>query len=257
MAATAGLALAAGLCLGRGPRWAGRVGLIVGMALLMTWVWLMRHPAIAVQMMPVSLLSRIEGTGATPFFLLIVGVAWGQSQLARQRRLATLAMVLGMIYFLHGGLWLLQSTPSVGFAQTVSSQQSVMQSQDYSCVAAACATALNTLGFEATEAQMAQLTNTRPGTGATMIRAMAGLTRRLAKTDYRVTLLDTDYAGLMKLPMPALTPLQYEATRQHMVTLLEIKPDTVVLADPMGGVYGLPRPEFEASFIGQVLVFAR
>ena len=83
---------------------------------------------------------------------------------------------------------MIQSTPRNAFGRQTSSGP-VMQSQDYSCVPAACATALNQLGLPTTEAEMAELTQTRPGTGATLIRALAGLRERLAGTSFSVELV--------------------------------------------------------------------
>ncbi len=251
------LSLMLGLHLGRGPKSHGRIGLIIGVVLLGLWAWLMKNPAVALEIIPLQVLSRIEGTAAVPVFFAVVGIAWSRSRLSRQRRLVAWAFVLGAIYLIQGGAWMLQSTPSVGFAQTIKRDQPVRQSQEYSCVPAACATALNILGYYTTEAEMARLTYTRPGTGSTIIRAMDGLSRRLAGSGYEVKLLQPSYEELRRLPMPALTPLQLESTRRHMVTILSVDPDWVEFSDPVEGEMSLPRDVFEHYYVGQVLVFQR
>jgi predicted double-glycine peptidase len=198
-------------------------------------------------------LSRLEGTAAIPIFMMIVGVAWSRSEVLRQRRMALIAAGLGCFYFVQGGMWMLQSTPSVGFAQTVNGQP-VQQSQDYSCVPAASATALNLLSIYTTEAEMAKLTETRPGNGATTIRALNGVRRRLASTPYRAELVELKYEGLVGAPMPALSALQFEPGRRHMVTLLNVSSQHIAIHDPVQGTVNLPRDIFEQFYRGEVIL---
>ena len=245
----------AGVRLGRGPTWLGRCTLLIGIVLMLSWGWLMRHPATAVQVIPVSLLSRIEGVGGVPLFMLVLGVAWARSQLTRQKHVVAWAMMFGAVYFVNGGLWLLQETPAAVMGQTVSPGGEVLQSQDYSCVAAASATTLNLLGVPSTEAQMAELTLTRPGTGATIIRALDGLARRLEHEPLQPVLLEPDWDELTRLPLPALTPLQFESTRRHMVTLTRISPTHVWIMDPVDGYGCKERDEFLAIYRGQAIAF--
>ncbi|QDU33596.1 Peptidase C39 family protein [Poriferisphaera corsica] len=245
-----------GLRLGRnGNPSVGRVGIAVGIILLGTWAWLVRNPSVAVQVIPVSILSMVEGIGAVPIFMLVIGIAWSKSQQTRQKYVVGWACVLGTVYFLHGGIWMLQTTPKESLASEVDRGQYVRQTQYYSCVPAACASALNILGIPTTEAEMGVLTDTRPGSGATMLRAMNGLRKRLATTSFTVELVAPDYNQLKLLPLPAIAPLQFEATMQHMVTLLEISSEHVKLADPTDGILYLNRNEFEEYYLRKVLVF--
>ncbi|QQE11666.1 hypothetical protein JD969_19625 [Planctomycetota bacterium] len=232
-----------------------RVGIILGIVLLGTWVWLVRNPSVAVHVIPVGILSRVEGVGAVPVFMLVIGIAWGKSKVTRQKYVAGWACVLGMLYFLHGGIWMLQTTPSQSLANEVDQSGYVRQTQYYSCVPAACASAMNILGYPTTEAEMGILTDTRPGTGATMLRAMDGLRKRLDGTLYSVELVAPDYDQLKMLPMPAVAPLKFEATMQHMVTLLSVTDNMVKMADPSDGILMLSRDEFEDYYRQQVLVF--
>jgi hypothetical protein len=255
MAAAAALSWFAGVLLGRTGR--GSVGgLMLGVALLGGWAYLAHHPAVAVRMIPVGVLSQIEGVAAVPVFMFVIGIVWAASSVPRQRRVAAWAAMLGTVYFLQGGMWMLQTTPAAGFASDVH-RGAVLQSQEYSCVPAACATALNMLGLYTSEAEMAHLTRTRPGTGATTIRAMHGLTQRLEGTPFRVQLLHLRPDELRSLDMPALTPLQFERTRRHMVTLLDANEHGVWIADPMDGPRLLDWGAFRASYTGQVLAFER
>lgn len=252
------LAMAFGHHLGRrGATWT-RITILAGVLLMVAWSWLIRHPSVAVRVIPVQVLSHIEGIASVPIFMLIVGVAWQHAKMARQRHVIIWATLLAITFFVKSGWWMVQSTPAVGFASQINmSQPVVRQSQDYSCVPAACATALNLLGIPTTEADMAYLTQTRPGTGSTTIRAMDGLQQRLVGTDIDVQLLEPGYAELRSLPMPAITPLEYEAGYRHMVTIIRVSASGVWLADPMEGPVYLTRATFEQVYRRQVLAFDR
>ena len=233
-----------------------RRGCVIGLAfvLLIGWSMLIRHPSLAVQIIPLSALARLEGIGAAPLFLFMLGVGWHLAILKRQRAVMILGMCLGAAYFVQGGLWMMRPTPTNAFS-TDFDQLVIDQTQDYSCVPAASATALRMLGLSATEAEMAELTETRAGSGATLLRALNGLDARLKHTGVNPVLLEPDYEGLMRIEPPILTPVQYEAAQLHMVTIIEVRPHVVLVADPQIGVEFLSRRQFEAIYRGQVIAF--
>lgn len=247
----------AGYCLGKSGDTTRRfmaIGLAIAAMLL--WGWLVRHPAVAVHVMPISALARVEGIGATPLFIFIVGVAWSAAALNRQRAFVIVGLFMGAGYFLQGGWWMLQQTPAGAFAQGRGEITS-LQSQDYSCVPAACSTALRVLSVDTSESEMANLTETRPGTGATLIRALNGLSIRLEHEGITPLLIEPDFEALLALSPPMLTPLQYEATRLHMVTILRVEQNGVLVMDPVAGMEMIHREEFERIYRGQVIVFER
>ncbi|MEX0777990.1 MAG: cysteine peptidase family C39 domain-containing protein [Phycisphaeraceae bacterium] len=254
MAALSALFLSAGVWAGQGPRRRAALGLVLGFACLILWTWLHHHPAVAVNMIPPSMLAYLEGVGAVPFFMLIVGICWSMSRLPRQRKVMGFAMALGWLYFINGGLWMLQSTPTASFGRSITGGV-VMQSQDYSCVAAACATALTRLGLPATEADMAEFTQTRPGTGATLIRAYEGLRLALGHTRWNVVLCQPTYEQLAVARPPILTPVSFESGQRHMVVIEAINSRGVQIADPVSGTLFLSREEFLVVYTGQVLLF--
>ncbi len=266
MAASAGwFVFMAGLsvgcwCLGhrfaQGPRATWVTGLALTLAMLGIWAWLLRNPSLAVQLIPVGVLSQVEGVAAVPPFMFVVGLAWRRSEIARQRRVVVLATLMGGIYFLQGGMWMVQTTPAVGFATTIS-PQGTRQSQEFSCVPAACATALTRIGIPTSEAEMATLTSTRPGTGSTLIRALHGLEQRIGHLPVTPQLLEPTYDELARLPMPMITPLKFEPTRQHMVVLTGRDQFGVMVMDPeLGPMYYLRR-DFEAVYTGKLIVLRR
>ena len=205
---------------------------------------------------PPTVLYYIEGTGAVPLFMLMMGLTYAHSRLAHHKRLAMLSMLLGAIYFLQAGLWMLQSTPTELFADSVRGGV-VIQSQEYSCVPAACATALRGLGVTASEAEMAQLTQVRPGTGATLIRAAEALRQKLADQPVAVHILDISYDQLPLLTGPLLTPLQFQMGRQHMVVLRRFNEHGVWVADPGQGEIFMRHEELEPVFTGRIIAFDR
>lgn len=220
----------------------------------MIWAWLTRHPAVAVRVIPLEVLSRMEGIGAAPFFAFVIGVAWSMGELRRQRALIVMASIVGAGYFLQGGLWMLQTTPVAAFAHA-GDEMNQRQSQDYSCVPAACATTLRIYGVHTDEAEMARLTETRPGRGATMIRAMRGLDQRLAGSSIRPVLVEPSFDELLGVHPPFMTPLRYETRQLHMVTVLRIDRHRVIIADPATGLEAMTRQQFELLYHGQAIVF--
>lgn len=256
IASLSSLAWTGGYYLGKQSAASARATLFGGLACMGTWVWLTYHPAVAVKIIPLGILTCIEGVGSVPFFMLLLGLAWSRARMPRQKRVISWAIMLGAIFFINGGLWMLQSTPEQGFAGTVG-HEPVMQSQDYSCVAAASAQVLDLLGIPSSEQQMAELTQTRPGTGSTTLRAMHGLNQRLAHSSYEVELLDVAPRELLHLPTPMLTALQYEPTRRHMVTICRVGDEMVRIMDPVDGDVLLSWDSFEKVFTGEILVFVR
>ena len=233
-----------------------RRGIVIGtvFTLLMGWALLIHHPALAVQLIPLPALARLEGIGAAPLFVFVLGVGWRHASMRRQRAVMIVGMCLGFGYFVQGGLWMTRPTPTNAFTGD-GNRYYVRQSQDYSCVPASCTTALRMLGVHASEAEMAQLTETRAGSGATLLRALNGLSEKLEGTDIRPLLLEPGVDELASFQPPMLTPLRYDPARLHMVTIIEVRPKRVVVADPQVGIEFISRKEFEKRYRGQVIAF--
>jgi predicted double-glycine peptidase len=113
------------------------------------------------------------------------------------------------------------------------------------------------LGVPTSERRMAELTHTRPSSGATLIRALDGLNHRLKHTRIAAELVEPTYAQLDVLPKPMLTPLQLEPTQQHMVVIRRTTPGGVCLIDPQEGFIAMTEDQFRAVYTGQVIVFRR
>ncbi|MEQ9453325.1 MAG: hypothetical protein RLN76_01870 [Phycisphaeraceae bacterium] len=242
-----------GVRLTRGRPWVAESVIVGSLVWLGVWAWLMHNPEVTLRIIPAGVLSFVEGVGSVPVFMLLAGAAFGRAAGWRQGGVTAAAGALGLVYLFYGGWWMLQSTPANAFGGFGRSAV-VMQANDYSCVPAACTTTLRLLGVRASETEMAELTRTRPGRGATLVRAAAAMERKLAgKAGVSVVgLAQEQLGGVM---MPAMTPLQFEAGRYHMVTLLEVSDrGGVWLLDPVDGLVYMSEGMFGLVYQGKVLV---
>ncbi len=164
-----------------------------------------------------------------------------------------MAATLGIAYVVYGGAWMLQSTPRVGFADTPQTTP-VMQSKAYSCVAASCATMLILHDIPATESEMAELTYTRPRSGSTILRAVAGLNEKLAPTNREAVVINPTLAELRRLTFPAMTAIRAELSQLHMVTILASDEMGVRVADPVYGIVLWDWEYYESIATGQVVI---
>lgn len=220
---------------------------------LIALVWLQKHPATALALLPSHVLIHLEGTAVFPAAMAILGVAWAQGRRRRQRVLTGVAVVVAGMCFMHGARWMVQPTPSViGSGEAV-----VTQSTDYSCVAAACATALNQLNVPTNEADMMTLARVKAGSGATMMRALDGLNRRLDQSPWRARLVDMHGGDALLTQAPALVALRLGKWNSHLVTIVESHEHYVVIADPVDGLLSFPRHALEAYAEPTGIVFER
>lgn len=245
-----------GLRLGGRGVVSARATLAATITAMVVLIYLVKHPSVGVQVLPVGLLARVEGVAAVPMFAVVMGVAWSRSQLRRQRAIVAWGLLLGLVYFVNGGMWMLQATPTAVLAKEVAGPD-VMQSQEYSCVPAASASALRRLGIEASEAEMAELTRTRPGTGSTTVRALYGLNLKLEATHstWRAHLAEVEPEAVRGLPTPLLTPLRFESTRRHMVMITGFTPRGIRVMDPVDGMLVIQDDEFANHFTGETILF--
>lgn len=246
-----------GIHYGHGSRRRAWLTIAVSLTLMFGWQGLQQQPSWIVKAIPATLLSYLEGVAAVPLFMWIVGTLWALAKFPGQRRWAVAGLIVGILYFLSGGWWMLQTTPRQAFANGVVEGGIVMQSQDYSCVPAACATAIDMLGLTSSEAEMAQLTDTRPGSGATLIRALAGLQRRLGGTEWQPKLMQPNYRQLIGIQGPMVAPLRFELAQRHMVVIQKVTEFSVQIADPYSGPIEMDRQEFEKVYTGVVILFER
>lgn len=254
-----GVALVTGWLLGRKDNTRAWVTMFIALGCICLWSWLQRNPAVSSTVIPANALQYLEGTLAVPFFMVIVGVAWARSVVLRQRLIIGAGALAGLVFFLQGGAWMIQATPVSALEDSVPPARVVMQSQEYSCVSAASATALNLMGHYSTEAQMAVLTNTRPGTGATAVRAAYGLQSRLTGSGVKVRMVEASVNQLALLPTPMLLTVNFDHNQgyNHMIVLMHVNAHGAQVADPQDGLFFVPWSAFRTAIAGPAIVFDR
>jgi predicted double-glycine peptidase len=251
------VSLVLGCWWGRRSPYRGWVMVAIGLVCLCCCSWLQRHPATAASFIPVGSWQYLEGTAAVPFFMLILGVVWSHSRRFRERGFVGVGVMIGALFFLQGAVWMVRTTPAHLFNETQASHMIVMQSQKYSCVPAASATALNMLGYDSTEAQMAAYTHTRPGLGSTTIRAADGLARRLDGTGISVRIVKADVQKLVQLPAPMLLTVNFDSNPgyNHMIVILETNSHGANVLDPTDGLFFIPWSAMEDVIAGPAIIF--
>ncbi len=217
--------------------------------------YMTREPYVPLSFLPTTVVSAMEGVSAVPFFMLLMGLGYARSNLPRHKRLTLAAMAFGAVYFFTGGFWMIQTSPAPSLAHTVG-ERNVLQTENYTCVPAACATALNRIGIKTSEAEMADLTFTRPGTGSTLVRALGGIQRKLelVGSARQAKLIRVEESELNHLPMPILTALAYEPTKHHMVVILKHQNGFYRMVDPQVGEITIHREELVKIFTGNVII---
>ncbi len=226
----------------------------VGFGLLLIWAWLTRAPNVASQMIPLPILSHLEGTASTPIFLFIMGLAWKQTRQIQEKRVIALAIVVCCLYFINGGVWMIQSTPAQTLAHEVGNPE-VSQSDLYTCVPSSCAAALNTLGVPTSEAEMATLTRARPTNGSTLIRALEGVREKLKGTGYEAEIVQVTGDQLQSAPKPLLIILYEDTSIRHMVAVMGYRKGTFQLNDPAYGKSFRGRNAISNLYDGYAIVF--
>jgi predicted double-glycine peptidase len=232
-------------------RGAGVVG-IAGLLTLMVLSYLGHHAALMLHVLPLHVVQYLEGTVGLPVLGLVLALAWSKSTCLRQRVVVGAGTAVAVLVFLYSSAWMILPAPRATFSQEVATLDT-RQSTEYSCVAAASAIALGQLGLPTSEDQMAQLTRTRPMTGASVIRAAWALNHRLQGAGVDARVIRGNWQTLAHLPMPALCTLQFDRRRVHMVTVLEVRENYALIVDPNDGQIWFPRGAFEMHSDGAII----
>ena len=124
-----------------------------------------------------------------------------------------------------------------------------LQTSGYSFSAAAAAMFLHLHGVEATEREMAILCLTRPGLGGTTDSGIRrGLRQRLPDREIEVSAPRYE-----ELREPAMVSILLNRWLAHSVVMLHVRPDHVVLLDPLVGKRTLTRDRFESIWQGTAI----
>ena len=132
-----------------------------------------------------------------------------------------------------------------------------LQTQDYTCGAAASATLLASRGIRTDEAEMARLCGSAPLAGADEIALCRALTHKLDGSGFGVALERPNDDALARRQHPALARVRSTLFRDHWVVLLAINDHAVIVADPLQGKVQLPVEEFLSQWRGILVTVER
>lgn len=126
----------------------------------------------------------------------------------------------------------------------ISSQGICFQSTDYTCGPAAATTALRKLGFDADEGRIAILAHSSPILG-TLPRCLAGaINKEYADQGLNCRFRRFDSIDQLKQADITLAVVRDHFLSDHCIAVLEVRDNTVVLADPVCGLGILTYEQF-------------
>lgn len=139
------------------------------------------------------------------------------------------------LYFFEAGWWMLAPLSGGLGTTNVDAHGVCRQSTGYTCAAASMVTMLRARDLPADEVELARLSYTQVGGGATDSRVLWALERKLAATALRPRCQRLDLAGLIAASKPCLVQLDWGYFTSHMVPVLEASSTRVLLGDPLSG----------------------
>ncbi len=239
------LVAAAFLALGR---WLGdlservsRVTLIVSLGLIALAAVPRFQPTMLHTALPLSLSIYLEGLLATFPWMMLSGLAWSGRLSKNLKRATWLLIVLGLVYFLFGGVWMVLPNIRPYERETRTAEGVTLQSRTDACVPAACATALRRMGIPTTEAEMCHVVQAKIGRGSTLARAAYGLGDYLEGQGIEVSIRDLsadEVVWTARPDKPVLVVIRSNFAADHMVAVLGRIQRGVVIANPSPGAHG-------------------
>jgi hypothetical protein len=183
-------------------------------------------PALALCLMP-----RVSGRNARALFLGAIGLCFFNA--------VQVSWILG--------------AEELVLEERRSAEGDCLQSAGFSCGAASAVNLLARYGLEASETEMARASLLREGRGSNEIGVVRGLGIKCEDTAWEPVLRRVDYDELLSLGRPALVPLSVSLLANHLVCVVEVRPDEVLLIDPAAGRRTEPRSEFEKRFVPRAI----
>lgn len=238
------------------PVWAGACA--IAFVAMLLWPTMRFCPATFVSVFGAPMVACTELTGLAIPAGLLFGVAAHHVPRPSDRRAIRLLLAIAGVYFITAGWWMVGPVFGIGdvpdLGRTRFRGHICMQSTDYTCVAASMVTALRAHGIDATETEMARLSRTQVGRGATDSRALWALQTKLRGTGLVARYDSLDRAGLIAAPKPCLVQLNWGFFISHMVPVLAADEQTVTIGDPMEGERSMKWDAFLAQWKGQAIL---
>lgn len=231
-----------GLRLGKSPA-AARYPLLITAVIAIGCAAALRfRPVLLHQLLPLEISIWIDGLVALFPWMMLVGMLQTGPDSPNLKRAAPLMVVLGVVYFLFGGIWMILPTVQVGEPEKTSAAGIILQNRHDTCVPSSCANALRLMGIPASEERMCEVAMVKPSRGSSLARAAYGLRDYLSKYEMRVELKDLsadEVASVARRDRPALVVIRSGFVADHMVALLGKTDDgNVLIANPSPGAHG-------------------
>lgn len=240
-------------------------------------------PTLLHAILPLSACVWLEGIPACFPWMLMTGTLWTGPYTERLRRPARWMVVLGIVYFLFGSVWMILPNVQIPVRENRTGHGLTLQARPDTCVAAASATALRMLGIESTENEMCYVTMVKPSRGSTLTRAAYGLRDYLKRRNINVVIRNISAEKLSQIATPkrpCLVIIRSGLFADHMVVVMGRvvilgQDDGIVIANPsieetsrvrrtrMDSMFGhgyfgyeiYPIDEFEKLYRGSAIVF--
>lgn len=129
-----------------------------------------------------------------------------------------------------------------------------IQSTNWSCAPSSSVSLLKTIGIDATEGEMARIMRARPRYGTNLLNIERGLASKVAGRGYRPELRRLDYEALVAAGGRGIASMYLELLLNHAVALVAVDAQGVTILDPLKGEERLTRAEFEARWLGDVVL---
>jgi len=267
------------LCSKKTARWVmALIVLLIAVAALPRF-----FPTLLYTLLLLSACVWLEGIPACFPWMLMTGTLWTGPFTKRLRRPARLMVVLGLVYFLFGSIWMILPNVQIPVRENRTGYGLTLQARPDTCVAAASATALRMMGIGTTENEMCYVTMVKPTRGSTLTRAAYGLRDYLKRRNINVVIRNMSAEELSQTATPkrpCLVIISSGAFADHMVVVMGRavilgESDGIVVANPsieetsrvqrtrMDSMFGhgyfgyemYPVDEFEKLYRGSAILF--
>jgi len=243
---------AAGLWIGGRSKPVALAGAALTFGLIALRVLFRFRPEIEYPLLSSNLYSAIRPLWVFPFVFISLGI--GARRMSRRPlRAAVGVAALALFPFALQQPWARATFNPGDYAGAPDRDGVCLQTQEFTCGAAAAATLLTRIGIRTNEREMEQLCGATPVTGTDEIAVCRALRTRLAGTDFRVTLERPSLDRLARHLRPVLARMKSDLMRDHWVVLLAMNDQTAVLGDPLLGKVQVPVSEFCADWRGIIV----
>jgi hypothetical protein len=210
------------------------------------------RPEVEYPLLSSNLYSAIRPLWVFPFALLSLGIEGSRMRRWPARAVLGIA-TLAVLMFALQQPWARATFDPVKYAGAPGADGVCLETQPYTCGAAAAATLLTRIGILTNEREMERLCAATPVTGTDEIALCCALRARLSGTGLRVTLERPGLDRLARQLKPVLARVKEDLFRDHWVVLLAMNDRTAVLGDPVLGKVQVPVSEFCESWRGTMV----